>query len=305
LRVLITGGAGFIGSALAERLLAESHRVDVVDDLSTGSLSNLSEARRASPRQLTFHQVDVGSPDLPELFSRCRPQVVYHLATTGLPADSVADPIGESQRLLVGPLRVLEAARGCGAGKLVFVSGGAVYGEARDLPAKEAPMQPISPFGVIQKAVADYLYAYRELYSLEFTVLVLSSVYGPRDRSGVIASFADRLLGGRPCTIYGDGGQSRDFLFVDDAVDALARAAERGGGLTLNVGTGIETTIAELYRTISALLGVDHPPLHAAPRPGEQTRISLDPGRARIHLGWKPWTELSDGLASYLESLRS
>lgn len=306
MRVLITGGAGFLGSALAERLLAENHRVDIVDDLSTGALSNLAEARRENSRQLSFHQLDIRSAGLPELFSRCRPQVVYHLATSGRPADSVVDPIAETADSLAGSIRVLEGARACGAGKVIFVSSGAVYGDARDLPAKESqPMHPLSPFGVIQKAVADYLYAYRELYSLEFTVLVLSSVYGPRDRSGVVATFADRLVAGQACTFYGDGGQSRDFLFVDDAVDALARAAERGGGLTLNIGTGVETTISELYRTMSSLLGVDHPPARAPARAGEQRRISLDNGRARIHLAWKPWTVLPDGLAAFIESIRA
>ncbi|MGH9056509.1 MAG: NAD-dependent epimerase/dehydratase family protein, partial [Acidimicrobiales bacterium] len=249
MKALVTGGAGFIGSSLVDRLLAEGHSVDVVDNLSTGSLSNLAEARRAPGRRMTFHQLDVRSPDLAELANRCRPEVVFHLAAQADVRVSVSDPLFDADVNVMGSLRVLEAARFCGAKKVVFASsGGTIYGDPdpSDLPVKEShPQRPLSPYGVAKKAVGDYLFAYRQLHELEFTALALANVYGPRQdpngEAGVVAIFAGRLLAGQPCAVYGDGAQTRDFVFVDDVVDAFARAAGRGGGLILNVGTGVET----------------------------------------------------------------
>lgn len=287
-----------------DRLLAEGHRVDAVDDLSTGSLANLAEARSSRDGRLTFHQLDIRSPGLPELMVRCRPEVVFHLAARADP-----DPVLDAEVNLLGSLRVLEGARTSGAKKVVFASsGGAIYGElaARDLPVKEShPQRPVSPDGVAKKAVGDYLAAYRELHNLEFTALALANVYGPRQSphraAGVVAVFARRLVAGEPCTIFGDGAQTRDFVYVDDVVDAFARAAERGGGLVLNVGTGRETTVKDLYRTMAAQAGVDRPAVKGPARPAEMARSALDPSRAAIHLGWEPWTSLAEGTAAVLE----
>jgi UDP-glucose 4-epimerase len=311
LRAFVTGGAGFIGSNLVDRLLAEGHQVDVVDDLSNGSLANLADARRSRNGRLTFHQLDVRSPGLPELMRRCQPRVVYHLAAQVDVRVSVDDPVLDADINIVGSLRVLEGARQSGAQKIVFASsGGTIYGDPdpHDLPVKEShPQLPLSPYGVAKKAVSDYLAAYRELHNLEFTALALANVYGPRQdphgEAGVVAIFGSRLLAGEPCTIYGDGSQTRDFVYVDDVVDAFARAAERGGGLLLNIGTGRETSVLELYRTMAAHAGVDRPAAMAPARPGELRRSSLDPGRAAIHLGWKPWTTLDEGTAAVLEFL--
>jgi UDP-glucose 4-epimerase len=308
LRAFVTGGAGFIGSNLVDRLLAEGHQVDVVDDLSTGSLANLAEARRSRNGRLKFHQLDIRSSDLPELMARCRPQVVFHLAAQADVRVSVADPVLDAEVNVLGSLRVLEGARTSGAQKVVFASsGGTIYGDPdpADLPVKEShPQRPVSPYGVAKKAVADYLLAYRELHGLEFTALALANVYGPRQNprgeAGVVAIFAARLLAGEPCTIYGDGAQTRDFVYVDDVVDAFARAGERGGGLVLNIGTGQETSVKELYRTMASQAGVDRPAAVAPARPGEMQRSALDPGRAAIHLGWKPWTSLASGTAAVL-----
>jgi UDP-glucose 4-epimerase len=259
MRALVTGGAGFIGSNLVDRLLAEGHTVEVVDNLSTGSLANLADARAAKLGRLTFHQLDVRSPDLAELMNRCRPEVVFHLAAQADVRVSVADPIFDADVNVIGSLRVLEGARSSGAQKVVFASsGGTIYGDPdpSNLPVKEShPQKPISPYGVAKKVVSDYLYAYRELHNLEFTSLALANVYGPRQdphgEAGVVAIFAGRLLAGKPCTVYGDGRQTRDFVYVDDVVDAFARAAERGGGLVLNVGTGSETSVNRLYEAMA------------------------------------------------------
>jgi UDP-glucose 4-epimerase len=301
----VTGGAGFIGSVLVDRLLAEGHQVDVVDNLSTGSLANLAEARRSPNGRLTIHQLDVRAPGLTDLMQRCRPEVVYHLAA---PPAGGGDPLGDADGHLMGSLRVLEGSRVSGAQKVVFAMGSSVYGDPdpADLPLREShPQRPVSLEGVAKKAVADYLFAYREMHSLEFTALAVAHAYGPRQvpgRSpGVVATFASRLLAGEPCTIYGTGGSTRDFVFVDDVVDAFARAAERGGGLTINVGTGHETAVRDLYRAMAAQAGSSEPPVRAPGRPGEVRRMSLDPARASLHLGWKAWTSLAEGTAALLE----
>ncbi|HEX9547474.1 MAG TPA: NAD-dependent epimerase/dehydratase family protein [Acidimicrobiales bacterium] len=309
MKTLVTGGAGFIGSTLVDRLLAEDHHVDVIDDLSTGSLANLSDARSQSDHRLTFHQLDVRSPDLIELMARRRPEVVFHLAAQADVRVSVAKPVLDAEVNIIGSLHAMEGARAAGSRKVVFASsGGTIYGDPDpiELPVKEShPQQPLSPYGVAKKAVTDYLYAYRELHSLEFTSLALGNVYGPRQdprgEAGVVAIFAGKLLSGRQCTIFGDGDQTRDFVYVDDVVDAFARAADRGSGLLLNIGTGLETSVNELYRTMAREAGVTAEPAYGPPRSGELSRSSLDPGRAGIHLGWKPWTSLKEGTAAVLD----
>lgn len=312
MRTLVTGGAGFIGSTLVDRLLAEGHRVDVVDNLSTGSLTNLRAARDDRSNQLKIHRVDLRDDTVLDLIERQAPDVVFHLAAQADVRVSVADPVLDAMVNIVGTLNVLEGARRGGAAKVVFASsGGTIYGEPdpADLPLKESHAQrPRSPYGVAKKAVGDYLDAYRELYGLEYTALALGNVYGPRQdpqgEAGVVAIFASRLLAGEPCTIYGDGFQTRDYVFVDDVVDAFARAAERGDGLLINVGTGVETSVNQLYATLAQVAGVDLPAVQAPSRPGELARSALDNARAAIQLGWKPWTDLRTGSAAVLDHLR-
>jgi UDP-glucose 4-epimerase len=312
MKALVTGGAGFIGSTLVDRLLAEGHSVDVIDNLSSGSLANLAEARRTRDGHLMFHQLDIRSPDLAALVNKCRPEVIFHLAAQVDVRVSVADPVFDADVNVIGSLRVIEGARLSGARKVVFASsGGTIYGSPNpaDLPVKESyPQRPLSPYGVSKKVVADYLTAYRELHNLEFTALALANVYGPRQdphgEAGVVAIFAGQLLSGQPCTIYGDGSQTRDFVFVDDVVDAFARAADRGGGLLLNIGTGTETSVNDLYRALLTSAGVERPAVRAPARPGELPRSCLDPSRAAIHLGWKPWTTLDEGTAAVLDWFR-
>ena len=311
----MTGGAGFIGSTLVDRLLAEGHAVDAVDDLSTGSLANLAEARagRGDDHDLTFHRLDVRSGQLADLVARRRPEVVYHLAAQADVRVSVARPAFDAEVNVVGTINVLEGARRAGARKVVFASsGGTIYGtvDADDLPVREShPQRPESPYGVAKKAAGDYLAAYRELYDLEFTALALANVYGPRQdphgEAGVVAIFAGRLLDGERCTVFGDGEQTRDFVYVDDVVDAFVRAADHGGGILINVGTGVETSVNRLYATMARAAGVSEPPTYAPPRPGELARSALDPGRAAIHLGWKPWTPIEEGCTTTLEWFRS
>lgn len=308
-RVLVTGGAGFIGSTLVDRLLAEGRSVDVVDNLSSGRLSNLAEARAQAARRFSFYQMDIVSPDLAELMERRDHQVVYHLAAQTDVRASVARPGYDAEVNVLGSLNVLEACRVAGVGRVVYAaSGGTLYGDPDPsaLPLTEAmPRRPLSPYGVSKGVVLDYLATYRELYGLAYVALALANVYGPRQDSlgeaGVVSIFAGHLVAAEPCTIFGDGSQTRDFVYVDDVVDAFARAGDSEvASLVCNIGTGSETSVSSLYKIMAGLAGPPRPPTLAPPRPGEVERSCLDPGLALAELGWAPWTCLKDGVAAVL-----
>jgi UDP-glucose 4-epimerase len=308
MRALVTGGAGFIGSALVDRLLAEGHEVDVVDDLSTGSLSNLAEARKAGGKALRIHQLDIRVPELVELVALRRPEVVFHLAAQASVPASVVRPIFDAEVNVLGTLNVLEGARSAGSDRVVFAaSGGTLYGDP-DVSKQPIPEtmahRPLSPYGVSKKSAIDYLVAYRELHAVEFTALALANVYGPRQdphgESGVVAIFARRLVAAQPITIFGDGEQTRDFVYVDDVVDAFVRASARGGGLVCNVGTGRGTSVNEIHRVMAEAAKVDTPAEHGPPRAGDVRHSSLDVGRAAMQLGWQAWTSLETGLEATL-----
>ena len=309
MKTLVTGGAGFIGSTLVDRLLAEGHQVDVVDDLSMGRLNNLADARSARGSEFSFHQLDVRSPEVVELISRRRPEVIFHLAAQADVRVSVQRPVFDAEVNIIGTLRVLEGARAAGTGRIVFAgSGGTLYGEpdVEDLPIRETVAhRPLSPYGVSKKSAIDYLVAFRELHSLEFCALALANVYGPRQdphgEAGVVAIFAARMIEGKPATIFGSGAQTRDFVFVDDVVDAMVRASSRGGGLVLNIGTGKEVSVTELHDVMASMCATHVPAVHADGRPGELLRNALDPSRAGIHLGWRPFTTLESGIAAVFE----
>ncbi|MGB3410181.1 MAG: GDP-mannose 4,6-dehydratase [Microthrixaceae bacterium] len=313
MRALVTGGAGFIGSNLVDRLLAEGHAVEVIDSLKSGRLSNLADARSNRDHEFSFHQMDICDPKVSELIELRKPDVVFHLAAQIDVRVSVEDPALDASINILGSLNVIEGARRAGSKKVVFASsGGTIYGEvdAEDLPVTESHSQhPVSPYGVSKKVVTDYLNAYRYLHQLEYTSLALANVYGPRQdphgEAGVVAIFAGRLLSGEQCLIFGEGAQTRDYVYVDDVVDAFMRASERGSGLLCNIGTGVETSVNDLYSVMAANAGVKAKPEHAPARHGELERSSLDAGRAKLHLGWEPFTSLDDGTAAVLDYFRS
>ena len=310
MRTLVTGGAGFIGSNLVDRLLVEGHEVDVVDDFSTGSLSNLAEARASAGRALTIHHLDITAPAIIELMERRRPELVFHLAAQPEVARSVSEPGFDALVNVIGSVNVLEGARRAESERVVYAASGAtLYGHlsAEDLPVREShPHQPATPFGVSKKVVIDYLTAYRELYAVEFCALALGNVYGPRqsfdDNSGVVAVFAGHVVKGEPVTVFGDGSQTRDFVFIDDVVDGFVRASTRGGGLVCNIGTGRETSLNDLLAVVGSVHGVEPARREAPARPGDAQRVCLDTERAGIQLGWRSWTALSDGVRAVLES---
>ncbi len=313
MRTLVTGGAGFIGSNLVDRLLAEGHAVEVVDDLSSGKLSNLADARADRDHDFSFHQMDICDPAVSELIERREPEVVFHLAAQIDVRVSVTDPAKDARINVMGTLNVLEGARRAGTRKVVFASsGGTIYGDvdSEDLPVTEAhPQRPVAPYGVSKKVATDYMHAYRELHQLEYTSLALANVYGPRQdphgEAGVVAIFAGRLLAGERCKIFGTGEQTRDYVYVDDVADAFVRAADRGSGLLCNIGTGTETSVNQLYRAMADSAGVAEEPEYAPARVGELDRSCLDASRARLHLGWEPFTTLDEGTAAVIEWFRA
>jgi len=303
--VLVTGGAGFIGSHLCDRLLAEGKRVVAVDDLSSGRIANLAEARRYGQR-FTLHNMDVRLDELRTVFDRHRPEVVMHLAGQPSISASVTDPLGDASANLLGLLSVLDCACATGARKVVFAASGlTLYGEPRSIPVKESARlrgRPVSPYGISKAAAVDYLDFYERAKGLDFTALALASVYGPRQgESGVVGRFISQMLSGDSPTIFGDGHQTRDLVFIDDAVHAFALAADRGSGTVLNVGTGSETSVRALFALLAKLTGFRGKPSHRSAPEGEVARNALDSALAGRKLGWKPWTELEDGLRATVE----
>ncbi len=294
MNVVVVGGAGFIGSHLVDRLLAEDHAVDVIDDLSVGSLANLADAR-AFGGTLKIHHLDASSPEADSLIGMRQPEVIYQLGL--LPRhDRSARAQG---RVFSSALATLEAARKHSVGKvIVALPASALYGQpaVQSLPVKEGELTPRGVRGVVARSIVDLLSTYRDQYSLEFTALAMSTVYGPRQRpgSGVVASLLEAAATDTPPEFDGDGRQTRDLLYIDDAVDALVRAGDRGGGLVINIGTGEQTSIRDLWERLAA--GGVSEPKHRPERQDEIARFAVSPVRARIHLAWSPWTDLDTGL---------
>jgi UDP-glucose 4-epimerase len=306
----VTGGAGFIGSNLVDALLARGDEVAVVDDLSTGRRENLDGALATGA---TLAELDIrDGAALGALAGEARPEVVFHLAAQIDVRKSVADPAFDASINVGGTANVLEAARTAGSRRVVFVStGGAIYGEGegKALPlGEEAPVEPLSAYGQSKFAAEGYLALYERLYGLSGISLRLGNVYGPRQdplgEAGVIAIFCGKLRSGGRATVFGDGHQTRDYIYVGDVVAAALAAAESEATGPVNVGTGRETDVLELVRLLSELDGATgFEPELAPPRTGEVQRISIDPGRAKAELGWSAKTTLEDGLRRTLDSL--
>ena len=300
MKVLVTGGAGFIGSHVVDRLLAGGHQVTVVDNLSSGRRANVDPAA-------TVHVGDIRSPNLGAIVAAERPDAVVHTAAQAAVARSVADPAFDAAVNVVGTANLLEAARRAGVRRVVYTStGGAAYGDTEVLPTPEDhPARATSPYGVSKVAAERYLECWTGLTGGTTLALRLGNVYGPRQNphgeAGVIAIFCHRLLAGQSCVVYGDGEQTRDYVFVEDVADAIVRAITRSDATGIaNIATGRETTVNELYRRLAKLAGVGVASRRAPGRAGEQRRSVLDASRAKAILGWTPGTALDDGLARTL-----
>jgi UDP-glucose 4-epimerase len=303
MKVLVTGGAGFIGSNVCDAFVAAGNEVVALDDLSTGRRENVGPGIR-------LIEADILDQDLKALLLAERPDVVSHHAAQIDVRKSVADPAFDAEINLVGMLRLLEACRGASVRRFLFASsGGACYGEQAVFPAGEDhPTRPVSPYGVAKAAGELYLHFYRVQYGLSFAALRYANVYGPRQNphgeAGVVAIFGERLLQGRPCTIYGDGAQTRDFVYVGDVARANVLAASSGAIGPVNIGTGRETSVEALYRALAKECGSTAEPHHASPQPGEQRRSVIDPSRAREQLGWIPQVSLEAGVRETVAWLR-
>jgi UDP-glucose 4-epimerase len=293
MRALVTGGAGFIGSHVVDALLARGDEVHVVDNLATGSRANLADAAE-------LHEVDIRDPELVALAERLRPDQVFHLAAQADVNTSVARPDFDADVNVVGTVRVLEAARAAGTSVVFTSTGGALYGECERPATEDDPKHPLSPYGTSKLAGEEYLQTWNRLHGMANVVCRLGNVYGPRQlaalEGGVVAIFLDRLRDGEQATIFGDGLQTRDFVFVGDVVEALLAAASAPGGV-FNVGTGIQTSVLELHRRCAEAAGRAGEPLLAPARAGDIRDSVLDPSRAERELGWRPAHTLAQGLA--------
>ncbi|GAB3665759.1 UDP-glucose 4-epimerase [Actinocorallia lasiicapitis] len=303
MRILVTGAAGFIGSHLVERLLDDGHEVVAVDDLSGGDRANLGG--RVEPAVL-----DVASPAFLEFAAGSGAEVFCHLAAQVSVRRSVEDPVADGRTNVLGTINVLEAARLAGARKVVHTSSCAVYGFPDVLPVGAgAPLRPASPYAASKATGETYARMYAQLHGLDYTIMVPGNVYGPRQtpegEAGVISIFTAALLEGRPTLVYGDGSNTRDYLYVLDAVDAFARAVDRGSGARINLGTGIQTSDRALHTLVAAAAGAPDEPGTAPFRLGDLPAMALDPAPGAQELGWTPRTPLADGLKATVEWART
>ncbi len=304
MKVLVTGGAGFIGSHVCDEFASRGQTVVALDNLSTGYRRNLSSA-------VSLVELDIRSPEAAAYIANLKPDVICHLAAQMDVRKSVEDPRFDAESNIVGMLNLLEAGRRAGVKKFLFSStGGAIYGEQDVFPAPEThATRPVSPYGVSKAAGELYLGYYRAQYGLDYVALRYANVYGPRQNphgeAGVVAIFAGRLVARESCTIFGEGTQSRDFVFGKDVARANYLAFESDFVGPVNIGTGIETDINRVYELLAAAAGVKQPAIHAAAKPGEQRRSCIDPSLARRVLGWSPVVALEEGLPQTLAYFRS
>jgi UDP-glucose 4-epimerase len=304
MKILVTGGAGFIGSHLVDRLIQEGHEVAVVDDLSTGKRRNLNRAAR-------FYKMDVQSWRIERVLRKERPSVLLHLAAQMDVRRSVEDPIFDAQVNILGTLNVLEHAVNHGTRKVVFASsGGAIYGEQDVFPAPEQhPTRPLSPYGISKLTGEHYLAYYQRITGIQFVSLRYSNVYGPRQdphgEAGVVAIFTQKMLSGEQPIINGNGRQTRDFVFVDDVVEANLAVMGKDVQGIYNVGTGQESSINELFGMLRELTKSSCKEIHGPAKKGEQTRSVVDATKLRNELGWDQKVGLREGLARTVDYFRS
>lgn len=297
MRILVTGGAGFIGSHTVDALVAVGgHQVAVLDNLAAGKRDQVNSAAR-------FYEADLRDAERMRAIAAAeRPEAIVHFAAQMDVRRSVADPAFDAQVNLVGFLNLIEAARPHGLRRVVFAStGGAIYGEQDVFPADEShPCRPISPYGVAKFASESYLFFYKAQYGIAYAAMRYANVYGPRQdphgEAGVVAIFCARLLEGRPATIFGDGGQTRDYVYVGDVARANVAALTAAAAGPINIGTGVETSVNQLYRMLAAAAGGAVAPAYAPVRPGEQMRSVISAARAARELGWRPEVALAEGL---------
>ena len=300
--VLVTGGAGFVGSHLVDRLIDLGHRVVVVDDLSTGRLHNCNS-------NASFHHASVNSPAIEEIIEREQPDVVSHHAGQSIPDVSLRDPVKDAEINIQGSVRIIEACRRFGVPRLIFSSTADVYGEPEYMPCdEEHRVLPISPFGLSNHVVEQYLELYHRLHRMDYRVLRYSNVYGPffdlHEEPGLIPVFTSSMVDGKQPRIFGTGEHVRDFVYVDDVIEANLLAMESGSVGTYNIGTGVGTSVNTVFELIKDAVHYRWSPVHAPARPGEVTTLTLDVSKAEKELGWRPKVMLGEGIQLVVESYR-
>ncbi len=303
-KVLVTGGAGFIGSHVVDALIKDGFKVVVVDDLSTGKRENISQ-------EAGFYALDIQDQRLSDIFKKERPSIVIHHAAQVSVRDSVDDPVRDASINILGSINLLENSVKNGVEKFLFAStGGAIYGEQDYFPADEHhPLRPISPYGVAKLSVERYLYFYKTTYGLDYVSLRYANVFGPRQdpfgEAGVVAIFSQKMIAGDQPIINGDGDQTRDFVYVEDVARANILAMNDGISGIYNIGTGEETSVNTLFALLKRLTGASIDKMHGPPKKGEQLRSVLDYGKAEKDMGWKPEVKLYEGLRRTVEYFRS
>ena len=304
MKILVTGGAGFIASHISDAYVAAGHEVVIIDDLSSGKRANLPAAAK-------FYHADIRSPEAREIIRNERPQVLSLHAAQMDVRKSVADPAFDATVNVLGMINMLEGGREVGVQKVLFASsGGATYGEQETFPAPEShPHNPLSPYGITKATGEHYLFFYHAVYGMPYVALRYANVYGPRQdphgEAGVVAIFTEKLLASQAPTINGDGKQTRDYVFVGDVVRANLAALERPFVGSVNIGTGIETDVTTLYAHLRVLTGSPHPAQHAPAKAGEQRRSVIAIGLAGEVLGWKPEIPLEEWLRRTVEFFRA
>ncbi|RPI29582.1 MAG: NAD-dependent epimerase/dehydratase family protein [Acidobacteria bacterium] len=304
MKILVTGGAGFIGSHIVDAFQAAGHRVVVVDDLSTGFQENI-------PSNAKFYRLDIRDPQLSDVFQMESPDIVCHQAARANVRESMQEPLLYASVNILGSLNLLECCRRHGTQKIIYAStGGAVYGEPQTVPVtEEHPVNPLDPYGASKHVVEHYLYLYRANFGLGYTVLRYPNVYGPRQNpygeAGVVAIFANQMLKGDQVTINGTGDQERDFVYIADVVRANILALERGDGEICNIGSGIGHSVNQVFAVLAGLSEYQTPPQHGEAKPGEVSRIYLDATKAARQLGWKTEVSFEEGLRMTLDYFRN
>ncbi len=312
MKITVTGGAGFIGSNLVDAMLEEGHTVVVVDNLSTGKFENLFRVKDAArEKRFAFFHMDIRDPAAAVAIQEQEADVVVHLAAQADVRRSVGNPVEDAEINILGTINLLQLCVKAGVKKFINTSsGGCIYGEPEVLPvSEEAPRRGASPYAVSKNAADLYLQYFGEAYGIAYTTLAHANVFGPRQNpfgeAGVVAIFGGKMLGSETPVIYGDGEQTRDFVFVEDVVDAYMKSLHAGDGELFNIGTGKETSVNRLYQLMRELTGFEDDPVYEPPREGELNRTYLKVDKAKRLLGWEPRTALTDGLAKTVDWLRS
>jgi len=298
-KILVTGGAGFIGSHTVDALVGEGANVVVIDDFSTGRKENLNPKAK-------FYKTNIAYPEIEKILEKEKPEIIYHFSFFVLVPKSVENPLLDIDNI-IGSLRILKKVKEMGGiGKIIFSSSGFIYGNTKNLPARETePVDPVSPYVVAKLAVENYLKFYRKAFNIPYVILRYSAVYGPRQVTGAMADYIRKLSAGRQAEIWGDGNKTRDYVYISDVVRANLLALDIPNNHpdpVFNVGTGIETTLINLYKKIADILNKEAKPIYHPDRPGEQIRYCLDISKIKKEFGWEPRYNLDEGLKLLLKS---